>query len=1059
MPPGGCFPEGDYVISYIALDDTGNRNDQCQVRFSVKGIHCSSGPPIVEHGYKETCTPRTPLEDILGTTCTYHCLRGFGVDNSTSRSIVCTQTGDQQAEWMGNVTCKKMSCPDVESPPHGRYSCTDGTRYQSVCRLDCDVGFAPSTQRHSMVCQADRQWSTEAALCTDVEPPKFVNCPDDVIANAERNEDHVTATWPPLQARDNSGEEPIIMQVDGPPNGSVLTTDGRKYRVLYTAMDNQDNQNNCSFNVIPQVITCEPVYVSQPKLSVSCTNGFNFGSTCQFDCEPGYPLVGMTNTSCELTGDNGSRGQWIPDPMEESPTCKVMKCPPLRLPKNGAISCSGWALGETCQLQCEDRYDIPYNMPSNGLWVCSTTNGVWASDDRVLDCTRRRNPRRLRLPGEVYYYSGSCGDLDTLREIRQNFIQALNTSSYSELCFKFSECTATNVNVTCGPATRRARDVHAATKHRVRVGFYLQITPTDVSLTQQDMYKLDEALELMAAAVEDDMTEGRFSLAPVKDMELRLDVNSVYFEYPEMECPYGTVPRYNTQSCASCSTGTFYDGSAGGCTECPRGRYQDQDGQVECKTCPAGTSTVQTAATSALDCKGYCPPGKYSATGLEPCSACKINTYQPEAGSTFCHRCLNTTVTKYAGATSSMECVVSASLQPILADDCSNCDTDPHHVEKTHVKDTDGCDVDMCQNNGTCVQGRVCQCAEGFSGDFCEAERVDGDWCPWQDWDVCSVTCGSGIQTRRRRCACPPPDDSGKNCSGAKMEVRPCRSDDCPACIALKSPLGGDVTCTRGATAGLTTCSLKCRPGHVFVQEPLLNYECGKKTGYMWPHQNAMNPDGRLPACGRVTLPRRISLHYEFQYPDLPCEAALVETFPGDTLPCVAEGRCTSDVTVTCDDGSLEGTNPTSVMMSVTAEVPDAPDQNTIRQFDDIDDGELDTRLAAALESFKPVLRDVEEVLSIVTSDMYAINVNGTMYNAEADTGQPTTVVDCPIGTVRLVVLCAACPPGTLYNSGICQECPLGSYQELQGQTQCRYCPVSKTTLGLGATNLADCVE
>ncbi|CAH1242872.1 SRPX2 [Branchiostoma lanceolatum] len=255
IPPGGCFPEGDYVISYIALDDAGNRNDQCQVRFSVKGIHCSPGPPIVEHGYKETCTPRTPSEDILGTNCTYRCLRGFGVDNSTSRSIVCTQTGDQQAEWMGNVTCKKISCPDVESPPHGGYSCTDGTRYQSVCKLDCDVGFAPSTQRHSMVCQADRQWSTEAALCTDVDPPKFVNCPDDVIAYAERNDDHVTVTWPPLQARDNSGEEPIIVQVDGPPNGSVLSTDGRMYRVLYTAMDNQDNQNNCSFNVIPQVIT------------------------------------------------------------------------------------------------------------------------------------------------------------------------------------------------------------------------------------------------------------------------------------------------------------------------------------------------------------------------------------------------------------------------------------------------------------------------------------------------------------------------------------------------------------------------------------------------------------------------------------------------------------------------------------------------------------------------------------------------------------------------------------------------------------------------------------
>ncbi|XP_078656597.1 sushi, von Willebrand factor type A, EGF and pentraxin domain-containing protein 1-like isoform X2 [Branchiostoma floridae x Branchiostoma belcheri] len=1057
VPSNGCFPEGHYTISYIALDDSGNRNEDCQVRFSVKAIHCSSGPPTVEHGYKETCAPRTSQEDILGTTCSYRCLPGFSMDNSTSQTMVCTQTGGQQAEWSGNITCKKISCPDIENPPHGRYRCTDGTRYQSVCRLECDVGFTPSAQKHSTVCQADRQWSTEAALCTDVQPPKFINCPDDVIAYAERNKDHVIVTWPPLQARDNSGEEPIITQIDGPQNGSLLNTDGKKHRVLYTAMDNQHNRNNCSFSVIPQAITCEPLYINQPKLSISCTNGFNFGSTCKFDCEPGYPLVGMMNTSCELTGDNTPRGKWIPELREKNPTCKVLKCPPLRLPKNGAISCSGWALGETCQLQCADRYDIPYNMPSNGLWVCSTTNGVWAPDDRVLDCTRRRNPRRLRLPGELYYYSGSCGDLGSLQEIRENFVKALNSSAYSELCLKFTECTATNVNVTCGPVTRRARGLQAAAKYRIRIGFHLQITPADESLlTQRDMHKLEETLDMMAATVEDEMREGRFNLDSVGDMALDLDVDSVYFDHPEIECPYGTVARYSSHSCASCSTGTFYDGTAQDCMECPRGQYQDQDGQVLCKSCPPDTSTVQTAATSALDCKGYCPPGKYSATGLEPCSTCKVNTYQPEAGKTFCHPCPNTTVTAYVGATSSKECH-----EPIPPDGCTDCGTGLDSTVQSDVADTDGCSEDMCQNNGTCVDGAVCQCPDGFSGDFCEAKQ-DGAWCPWEDWGPCSVTCGSGIQTRQRHCACPPPGDFRKNCIGDKIEVRVCKREKCPACITLKSPPGGVVSCRSSATTGLrktiglTCCSLTCRPGHMSVREPLLNYECGERTGYLWPHQNVLNPDGKLPACGRVTLPRRISLHYEFRYHTLPCEAALAETFPAGPLPCVTDGRCKQAVTVTCNHGSSR-TTPASVMLSVTADVPESLDQY-LWQSDDIEDGELDTRLAAALDGFKPVLRGVEEVLSIVTSDKYVINVNGTVYRAEAEPGQPTTTVECPIGTVRLVVLCVTCPPGTLYNSGSCQECPLGSYQELQGQTQCQYCPAGKTTLGMGTASQADCV-
>uniref|UniRef100_K1PPW7 Hemicentin-1 n=1 Tax=Magallana gigas TaxID=29159 RepID=K1PPW7_MAGGI len=99
-------------------------------------------------------------------------------------------------------------------------------------------------------------------------------------------------------------------------------------------------------------------------------------------------------------------------------------------------------------------------------------------------------------------------------------------------------------------------------------------------------------------------------------------------------------------------------------------------------------------------------------------------------------------------------------------------------------------------NNGSRSRERTCtNPAPAYDGKQCvgdptEVEAcsitnvycpVDGAWTSWENWGSCTVTCGSGSQSRARTCTDPSPQYGGADCAGDTSEFKQgCNPSVCP---------------------------------------------------------------------------------------------------------------------------------------------------------------------------------------------------------------------------------------------------------------------------------------
>ncbi|XP_070200226.1 uncharacterized protein [Littorina saxatilis] len=651
---GSSFPPGLHRVTITAADPAGNKAF-CSFSINVQVRRCpflsvSNGRVTCGKGY------------IEGSVCDVTCNQGYRIQGQPS--LTCTDT----ETWTPAVpTCSMVTCPSPPTIQAGGLICPTGNRFQSFCLLTCMSGYTAQSPRF-VTCSADGTW-TLPGTCLDSEPPSFQDgCPDNVEVFAARIGEETTADWTEPAVSDNSGE--TIVPTSDVTSGSSFPV-GVTY-VTYTASDSSNNSRSCRFPVTVTTLSCDKPDFEDPGRSRSvmlydCPDGYIHGAECTLNCTNGYPFLGSHNVTCERDdNENPPRMFWNYDGTK--PECRENNCSKLGEPVNGALACLLGNHGWDCFMSCNDNWDIVASF--DGRFVCTNSESFWRPST-VPACQVAYIPGRARLPSELYYFTGSC-DM-SLGQIRSDFVAALSNSTWRDACVNVPTCTVENVQVYCGPQTRRKRSAetelrayegHARKRRQtilvLRVSFDM-VMDFQKDGTSEETYQAYKSKEMQVwAALKSDAENGQFDLGS-------LTPDAKYTKYPSLtfDCPAGTKfntrsgPTDNTKaSCVGCSKGNYLSDKTE-CKKCEKGQYTELDNATSCTPCPPGQTTLSEGADNRTLCKDKCTAGYFSPSGLVPCLPCPPGSYQSRDEAVTCDLCPPGTWTSLAASAQGDDCVAA----------------------------------------------------------------------------------------------------------------------------------------------------------------------------------------------------------------------------------------------------------------------------------------------------------------------------------------------------------------------------------------------------------------
>ncbi|XP_076092136.1 uncharacterized protein LOC143063704 isoform X2 [Mytilus galloprovincialis] len=599
---GSAFGSGNHVVTYTGSDDVGNK-DTCSIRFKVSVLYCLQSL-YLENGKVDCDTSNR----IFGTSCMFSCNNGYQLSPDNSSSITCDIT-NSEGTWSpsSNVTCTKKVCSSPYQPCNGRLTCTsDKYEYGTTCYPLCNDGYSTDSTK-SMVCNGD-EWIGIIDPCLDSEEPEFTFCPTTIRKIADRLTGDIIVNWSAPIVSDNSkytescglGSSVEIQQIQGLPPGSTFEVG--YHNIYYNATDSSSNIAQCTFIVIIEEVSCDPLVMDDEFVLVTCPNGYAYGSTCSLACFMSYELDGDANVTCErnTTAEDKAFWNWS---NETQAFCQKLSCPKLPVPEGGALVCSTVSENEVCEMSCSNEYQVAKG--TSIMYICSDEQ-IWIQGIPP-NCTDKVHPRNAIGEGEFFlYYEGNCSDLTTIETIKSHFIETIrraeSTEGWSNLCP--GNCSIEDVVVDCGTLNgkRRKRSTETDTFHKI---FKRSTEPVKITFNfklnfpwQKDkgLWGNDDIYGGLSNFMTNIVEDGAFDL-------LNVTTGAMQFGWLEYHCPLGLVPTFNDEgTCVGCPPGQYLDNDE--CLDCSKGYYQDTEYQINCEKCPSNQSTESTRSTSKNDCQG-----------------------------------------------------------------------------------------------------------------------------------------------------------------------------------------------------------------------------------------------------------------------------------------------------------------------------------------------------------------------------------------------------------------------------------------------------------------------